>query len=146
MILAYKIIRKRQRKKQNHGPIKILYKMSVFRLLSQLLYISLCNHIKEFKLNIIRQLRLMTQYYAVQRAIFLKSDRLSVRTAITAPAHPLLLLPTHYCPCPPILSRTPILFRFFSSFFLLMFFPYFFLFLTKRQSHHLCFIFFFFVV
>ena len=36
--------------------------MSVFRLSSQLLYISLTSHIKEYKLNIIRQLRLMTQY------------------------------------------------------------------------------------
>ena len=30
---------------------------------------------------------------------------------------PILPLPTHYCPCPPILSRTPILFRFFFSVF-----------------------------
>ena len=36
-------------------------------------------------------------------------------TADTAPAHPILPLPTRYCPCPPIPSRTPILSRFFFS-------------------------------
>ena len=34
-------------------------------------------------------------------------------TANTAPAYPILPLPTRYCPCPPTPSRTPILFRFF---------------------------------
>ena len=36
-------------------------------------------------------------------------------TANTAPAYPILPLPTRYCPCPPTPSRTPILFRFFNA-------------------------------
>ena len=38
----------------------------------------------------------------------------------------ILPLPTRHCPCPPIPSRTPILFRFFLFFFLICFFLFFF--------------------
>ena len=36
-------------------------------------------------------------------------------TANTAPANPILPLPTQYYPCPPTPSRTPILFRFLTN-------------------------------